>query len=127
VGRGLPAAWPASARKTGAGALRRPVLVALGLRADGKKEIIDFRLAGSERAEWERFPTDLYRRGLFGEGIEMICVDGGSGLLAALPTAFPGIAVQPCSGAMGAHVTPQSPRRLGIRRAWATHAAARPP
>jgi putative transposase len=85
------------ARKTGAGALRRPVLVALGLRADGKKEIIDFRLAGSESAaEWERFLTDLYRRGLTGEGIEMICVDGGSGLLAALPTAFPGIAVQRC-------------------------------
>src|SRR5262245_3334779 len=32
-------------RKTGAGAVRRPVLVALGLRPDGKKEIIDFRLA----------------------------------------------------------------------------------
>ena len=38
------------ARKTGAGALRRPVLVALGLRPDGKKEIIDFRLAASESA-----------------------------------------------------------------------------
>ena len=37
-------------RKTGAGALRRPVLVALGLRHDGKKEIIDFRLAASESA-----------------------------------------------------------------------------
>ena|SRR5271166_3158756 len=35
------------ARKTGAGALRRPVLVALGPRPDGKKEVIDFRLAGS--------------------------------------------------------------------------------
>ena len=32
-------------RKTGAGALRRPVLVALGLRADGWKEIFDYRLA----------------------------------------------------------------------------------
>ena len=85
------------ARKTGAGALRRPVLVALGLRADGKKEIIDFRLAGSESAaEWERFLTDLYRRGLTGEGLEMICVDGGSGLLAALPTVLPGIPVQRC-------------------------------
>lgn len=39
------------ARKTGAGALRRPALVALGLRADGKKkEVIDFRLAASENA-----------------------------------------------------------------------------
>jgi len=85
------------ARKTGAGALRRPVLVALGLRPDGKKEIIDFRLAGSESAaEWERFLTDLFRRGLTGQGLEMICVDGGGGLLAALPTVFPGIPVQRC-------------------------------
>ena len=85
------------ARKTGAGALRRPVLVALGLRPDGKKEIIDFRLAESESAaEWERFLTDLYRRGLTGEGLDMICVDGGKGLLAALPTVLPGIPVQRC-------------------------------
>jgi putative transposase len=49
-------------RKTGAGALKRPVLVALGIRPDGKKEVIDFHLAASESAaEWERFLTDLYR------------------------------------------------------------------
>ena len=85
------------ARKTGAGALRRPVLVALRLRPDGKKEIIDFRLAASESAaEWEKFLTDLYRRGLTGGGLDMICVDGGSGLLAALPSAFDGIPVQRC-------------------------------
>ena len=85
------------ARKTGAGAIRRPVLVALGLRPDGKKEIIDFRLAQSESAaEWERFLGDLIRRGLTGDSLEMICVDGGSGLLAALPTAYPGIPVQRC-------------------------------
>ncbi len=84
-------------RKTGAGAIRRPVLVALGIRADGKREVIDFRLAASESAvEWERFLTDLHRRGLDGEGLEMICVDGGQGLLAALPTVYPGIAVQRC-------------------------------
>ena len=85
------------ARRTGAGAIRRPVLVALGLRADGKKEVIDFRLAQSESAaEWERFLGDLIRRGLIGEGLEMICVDGGAGLLAALPTAYPGVPVQRC-------------------------------
>ena len=71
------------ARKTGAGAIRRPVLVALGLRADGKKEVIDFRLAASESAaEWECFLGDLIRRGLIGDQLEMICVDGGAGLLA---------------------------------------------
>jgi putative transposase len=84
-------------RKTGAGALARPVLVALGLRPDGKKEVIDFRLAGAESAaQWELFLGDLVRRGLVGERLEMLCVDGCSGLLAALPTAFPEIPVQRC-------------------------------
>lgn len=36
----------------------------LGLRPDGKREAIDFRLAKSEsQAEWEAFLTDLQRRG----------------------------------------------------------------
>ena len=85
------------ARKTGAGAIRRPVLVALGLRSDGAKEIIDYRLAGSESAvEWERFLADLYRRGLEGRRLEMICVDGGAGLLAALPMVYGDVPVQRC-------------------------------
>jgi transposase-like protein len=47
----------------------RRVLVALGLRYDGKKEIIDLRLAaGESAAEWEKFLADLYRRGLTGRG-----------------------------------------------------------
>ena len=84
-------------RKTGAGALKRPALVVLGLRPDGRKEIVDYRLARAESAaEWERFLDDLYARGLTGEGLEMICVDGGQGLLAALPTAYHGIPVQRC-------------------------------
>jgi transposase-like protein len=84
-------------RRTGAGAIKRPVLVALGIRADGKKEIIDFRLASSEsEAEWERFLTDLYRRGLEAEGVEFIAVDGGNGLAAALRVVFPNIPVQRC-------------------------------
>ena len=85
------------ARKTGAGALRRPVLVALGLRHDGKKEVIDYRLArGESAAEWERFLADLYKRGLTGESLDMICVDGGSGLIAALPMVYDKIPVQRC-------------------------------
>jgi putative transposase len=84
-------------RKTGAGALARPVLVVLGLRPDGRKEVIDFRLATAESAaQWELFLGQLIRRGLTGERLEMLCVDGGSGLLAALPTAFPDIPVQRC-------------------------------
>jgi len=84
-------------RKTGAGAVKRPVLVALGLLPDGRKEVIDFRLAKSESAaKWQLFLDDLYRRGLTGEGLEMICVDGGQGLLAALPNVFHNVPVQRC-------------------------------
>jgi putative transposase len=84
-------------RKTGAGALARPVLVALGLRPDGKKAVIDCRLASAESAaQWEQFLGDLVRRGLTGEHLDMLCVDGGAGLLAALPTAFPDLPVQRC-------------------------------
>ena len=55
-------------RRTGAGAIRRPVLVALGLLPDGKKEVIDYRLAPGESKEaWEAFLNDLYRRGLTGD------------------------------------------------------------
>ncbi len=79
------------------GALKRPVLVALALRPDGKKEIIDFRLATAEsQAQWELFLSDLYRRGLEGKPLEMIGVDGGPGLLAALPIVYPGVPVQRC-------------------------------
>lgn len=84
-------------RKTGMGPMRRPVLVVLGIRPDGKKEIIDFKLALSESAaEWDSFLADLTQRGLTGEGVEVISVDGGKGLLAALPDHYPAIPVQRC-------------------------------
>jgi transposase-like protein len=85
------------ARKTGAGALRQPVLVALGIRPDGRREIIDYRLAVAEsEPEWEHFLTDLQARGLTAEHLMLIVVDGGVGLLAALPTVYPGVPIQRC-------------------------------
>jgi putative transposase len=85
------------ARKTGAGAIRHPVLVALGITDDGKKEILDFRLARSESEHhWELFLTDLYNRGLKGKGMKLIVTDGGKGLINALQTVFPDIPMQRC-------------------------------
>ena len=84
-------------RKTGMGALKRPVLVVLGIRQDGKKEVIDFRLAASESAaEWDAFLADLYKRGLTGERAEVISVDGGKGLLSVLRDHHSSIPVQRC-------------------------------
>lgn len=85
------------ARKTGAGAVRRPVLVVLGIRPDRRKEVIDFRLAPGESTQaWEAFLNDLQRRGLSGEGVELVCSDGGSGLRAALPLVYPQLPIQLC-------------------------------
>lgn len=84
-------------RKTGAGSVKRVVLVALGITPEGKKEVIDFFIApGESQTAWEAFLNDLYRRGLTGEDLELIIVDGGKGLLAALPLVYPTIAIQRC-------------------------------
>jgi putative transposase len=84
--------------RRGAGdVLRRPVLVALGILPNGKKEIIDFLLAPAEsEAAWEGFLNDLYRRGLTGEGVKLITIDGCPGLAKALQTVYPRIPVQRC-------------------------------
>jgi putative transposase len=84
-------------RKTGMGASKRPVLVVLGIRHDGKKEVIDFRLSASESAaEWDAFLSDLWKRGLTGEGVEVISVDGGKGLLSVLHDHCGSIPIQRC-------------------------------
>jgi transposase-like protein len=53
-------------------------------------QVVTFtRLANSEReAEWERFLRDLYGRGLCAANTKIAVLDGGKGLLAALPTVF---------------------------------------
>jgi putative transposase len=84
-------------RKTGAGSVKRVVLVALGITKEGRKEVIDFSIApGESQGAWESFLTDLYRRGLHEGGVELIVTDGGKGLLAALPVVYPGIPIQRC-------------------------------
>jgi transposase-like protein len=84
-------------RRTGAGSVKRVVLVALGITPEGRKEVIDFAIApGESQSAWEAFLTDLYRRGLSEETVEMIVSDGGKGLLAAIPTVYPKIPIQRC-------------------------------
>ncbi len=98
-------------RKTGAGALGRPVPVAPGIRHDGRKEIIDFQLAGSESAaERERFLDRPYHRGLTGEGLGTILRrwrQGPARRLADRPARHPRPAV---SGAQDQEHPRQGPR-----------------
>lgn len=84
-------------RRTGAGSVKRVVLVALGITHEHKKEVIDFMIApGESEVSWARFLCDLYQRGLDGQGLEMIVTDGGKGLLAALALVYPGVKFQRC-------------------------------
>jgi len=97
-------------RKTGAGTLSRPVLVALGIRHDGKKEVIDFHLAKAESgAAWNRFLTDLINRGL--TGCEVVCADGGEGLISILSEVFPGIPLQRCWAHKMRNILDKVPRK----------------
>jgi transposase-like protein len=84
-------------RRTGTGAQRRTMLVALGIKPDGKKEVIDFRQApGESQSAWEGFLNDLYRRGLEGHSLKLVVVDGGKGLLAAIPLVYGHVPIQRC-------------------------------
>jgi putative transposase len=79
------------------GAEKRFVLVALGVRVDGSKEIISFRQAESEAEVcWQTFLEDLVRRGLTGECLKMVTTDGSPGLVAAVGTVFPYVPRQRC-------------------------------
>ena len=97
------------ARRTGAGAVRRPVPVAPGILPDGRKGIIDLQpTRGEGAAERECPPISLHRRGPAGEGPEVIRADGGNGLPAALPPVHPDIPVRHCR----AHRTGNVPDKL---------------
>jgi transposase-like protein len=72
------------------------LLVAWGLRHDGREELVDFEaVEGPERYEaWEAFLTRLWRRGVrawnrWDEHLELIVTDGHGGLEAAVETVFP--------------------------------------
>jgi transposase-like protein len=84
-------------RKTGIGTQKRTVLVALGIRPDQKREVIDFRQVRSEtQSAWEGFLNSLYQRGLQGQTLKLIVVDGGKGIEAALPLTYGDVPVQRC-------------------------------
>ena len=76
--------------------VRVPVLVTLGVKADGQRIIVDLRLAGEESAaSWGEVIAALVRRNIGTLSLAMI--DGNPGLHKALQTHWPGIAIQRCT------------------------------
>ena len=73
-----------------------PVLVVLGVRADGQKVVLDLELLSSESADcWGGLIAGLIPRGLARP--RLCVVDGSKGLRAAVLAMWPGMAVQRCT------------------------------
>jgi len=90
-------------RRPGRGKKRQGVLLlAWGIRHDGREELIDLRVADQEdERSWTSFLTDLEARGLtvsnrWRQALEMITTDGNAGLLSALYVVYPNIPKQRC-------------------------------
>ena len=53
--------------------VKKMVLVAYGINRDGRREVIDYRIAKSEsKADWMTFLNDLYKRGLQSKSLQLI-------------------------------------------------------
>ena len=93
-------------------AVKKVILVAYGIRQDGRREVIDYWLAKSESEhDWTVFLNDLYQRGLRGERLRLIVTDGGRGLLKALDMLYPHVPRQRCWVHKLRNVTCYLPRR----------------
>jgi len=73
-----------------------PVLVALGVRLDGQKEILAMEPQMREREDsWKEVLDSLVRRGF--NRPALVVIDGHAGLRAAVDTTWPGVRIQRCT------------------------------
>ncbi len=94
------------------GVSNKLVLVAYGIRPDGTRQLIDFRLATAESAaQWEAFLEDLFRRGLEGRALQLVVTDGCPGLHAALQIVYPRVPRQRCWAHKLRNVAAKLPRK----------------
>ena len=77
---------------------RRCILVAYGIKANGQRELISFRLAnhGESQTAWEVFLQSLWQRGLLGSHLKLIVIDGNKGLANAAELIYPHVRIQRC-------------------------------
>jgi transposase-like protein len=77
--------------------VKRVILTAYGVRANGSRQLIDFRLGKSESTgAWTTFLANLKVRGLSGSGLSLVASDGAPGLWAAANEVYPFVAHQLC-------------------------------
>jgi len=83
--------------KTGLKAQRFMLLAAYGIRSDGSRRLLSFRRAKVESAAcWKSFLENLKARGLRGNNLELIAMDGCKGLWSAVEDVYPLVRHQLC-------------------------------
>ena len=91
--------------------VRVPVLVTLGVRADGERVVLDVRLAGDEStAAWRDVVRSLAERQVGRPRLAII--DGSAGLAAALREPWPTLAIQRCTAHKLRNLEAKAPVRL---------------
>ena len=79
------------------GVRKKVMLCALGMKEDGSRETLSFRMADHEDVEsWRAFLVDLKSRGLQGKNLKLITTDGNPALLKAVKEIYPFLKVQRC-------------------------------
>lgn len=82
--------------RSGGRVVSLPVLVALGVKASGEKQLLTLQTAGAERTTaWEGLLEDLAARKLGRP--RLVITDGNAGLAVALERVWPGVAQQRCT------------------------------
>lgn len=87
------------------------LLIALGVRRDGQKVVLAIKnLGGETEAAWRAVLDDLLARGLTKP--ELVIVDGGKGLEAALAAVWDDVPVQRCSVHKERNLLAHAPKHL---------------
>jgi putative transposase len=88
-----------------------PVLVVLGVCADGRRIMLAMRIAGQEsEAAWRELLQALVERHL--GTLSLAVIDGSPGLLAALQAQWPEIAIQRCTNHKLRNLLAKAPAHL---------------
>ena len=96
--------------------VKKVLLLALGVKSDGSKELLSFQLANSESESWWwGFLSDLKQRGLRGSNLEVIVSDEAKGLVKAIQALYPRAPHQLCTfhkaNDIGQHLVDKRHRR----------------
>ena len=73
------------------------MLCVLGVRADGSRKMLGFKMAKQEDYEsWYELLADIKRRGLSGKNLKLIISDGAEGGIKATKEIYPNVKIQLC-------------------------------